>query len=133
MPTGRDDRARLAALMNERRIELGLRWDDVAEAGDVSAETLRVVRRSSAPLRDLTKVGIERGLQWERGSVDRVLAGEEAVPVSTPGALDLDIDPDIDFSMLTAQEQRDLVGAVKFVAGLLAKVQQREQQHRRGA
>jgi hypothetical protein len=66
--------------MNERRVDLGLRWTDVAEAGDVSPETLRAVRRNSAPLRDLTKAGIERGLRWSRGSVDRILAGGDPSP-----------------------------------------------------
>jgi hypothetical protein len=77
MPTVRNDRARLAALMNERRVDLGLRWADVAALGGISAETLRAVRRDPGPLRDLTKAGIENGLQWQRGSVDRILAGGE--------------------------------------------------------
>lgn len=79
MPESEDDRARLARLMNDRRMALGLKWSDVAAAGGTSPETLRAVRRESAPLRDLTKAGIARGLQWTTDSVDRVLGGGNPV------------------------------------------------------
>lgn len=80
MPETEQARSRLARLMNDRRVDLGLRWTEVAEMGGVSAETLRAMRRTSAPLRDLTKAGIEKGLRWKRGSVDQVLAGGDPVP-----------------------------------------------------
>lgn len=76
-------RERLARLMDERRLELGLRWRDVAEAGGVSYEVLRDVRNGSGGIRRLTEHGIEAGLQWEAGSVRRILeGGEPSVPAA---------------------------------------------------
>src|ERR1039457_1914194 len=77
MVTEPEARTRLAQRMNARRIDLGLRWADVAAIGGVSAETLRAGRRDLGPLRDLTKAAIENGLQWQRGSVDRIIGGGE--------------------------------------------------------
>jgi len=86
MPETNQGRRRLAQLMNDRRVELGLRWTDVAEAGEVSPETLRSVRRNTAPLLDLTKARIEKGLRWARGSVNSVLAGGEPRPLDNGAA-----------------------------------------------
>ena len=73
-------RERLASLMDDRRLELGLRWRDVAEAGGISYEALRDVRNGTGGIRRLTEHAIETGLQWERGSVARILAGGELDP-----------------------------------------------------
>ena len=124
MPTVRNDRERLAALMNERRVDLGLRWADVAQVSEVSPETLRAIRRTDAPLRDLTKAGIEKGLRWERGSVDTILKGGDPVPD--------DSDPDFpDLSALSPERRRDLIAALNFLAERLARVDR--EQERRGA
>jgi hypothetical protein len=123
MPAVQNDRARLTAFMNERRIDLGLRWTDVGEAGGISAETLRAIRRDSAPLRELTKAGLEKGLRWKQGSVDSILAGGTPDPDDTPGLPDL--------SVLSPKEQRDLIGAAHVLADLIAKAERESGQ--RGA
>ena len=74
-------RVRLASLMDDRRLELGLRWRDVAEAGGVSYEALRDVRNGTGGIRRLTEHAIETGLQWEAGSVGLILAGGDPVPL----------------------------------------------------
>ena len=80
MTTQPSARARLAALMDERRLELRLTWQDVADRGGISLRALANARTGDAEIRPLTQAGIEGGLQWERGSVARILAGGDPVP-----------------------------------------------------
>ncbi|GAT67810.1 hypothetical protein PS9374_03469 [Planomonospora sphaerica] len=68
-------RRRLARLMTERRDELGLYWNDVAERAGLTKEGLRSVRGGVGTMRPPTKRGIEAALRWARGSVDRILEG----------------------------------------------------------
>lgn len=68
--------------MERRRVELGLRWKDVATAGGISYEAVRAVRHGDTDLRALTKRGIDVGLQWVPGSVQSILEGGKPVPVT---------------------------------------------------
>ena len=79
-----DDRRRLSDLMEQRRLELGLRWKQVAEAGGISYESIRAIRSGTADMRSLTRHGIETGLRWEAGSVERILAGGDPAPLAEP-------------------------------------------------
>ena len=81
MTTQPSARARLAGLMDERRLELRLTWQDVAERGGISLRALANARTGDAEIRPLTQAGIEGGLQWERGSVARILAGGDPLPL----------------------------------------------------
>jgi hypothetical protein len=81
-------RRRLAALMEERRLDLGLRWQDVVEAADaagfkVSLKALHSVRTGNAGIRPLTRRAIEAGLQWEHGSIQRIEDGGDPVPAAS--------------------------------------------------
>jgi hypothetical protein len=68
--------------MEQRRLELGLTWEQVAQAGGIGYETIRAARNETSGIRKLTRAAIDRGLRWEQGSVDRVLAGQgDAVPL----------------------------------------------------
>ncbi len=75
------DWERLAEFARERRDELGLTQEDVRAAGGPSTASIRLIEGAlqhayqPATLRDL-----ERALQWERGSVARILAGGDPVP-----------------------------------------------------
>jgi hypothetical protein len=80
MPIAPEARQRLARLMDERRRELRLRWQDVAEAGGISLKTLHNVRVGGDGIAPLTERGIETGLRWETGSIGAVLAGGDPVP-----------------------------------------------------
>jgi hypothetical protein len=72
-------RARLAELMDERRRDLRLTWDQVAERGSITYETIRQVRSGKSAIRALTKRGLEVGLAWAQGSVDVVINGGDPV------------------------------------------------------
>lgn len=68
--------------MDDRRVDLGLRWADVAELAGLTPEGLRGVRRGDGELRGLTKRGIEDALEWERGSVQSILTGGQPTAIS---------------------------------------------------
>jgi transcriptional regulator with XRE-family HTH domain len=74
-------RARLAMLMDERRRDLRLTWDQVAGRAGINRETLRQIRTGSGNIRPLSATGIEDALEWDRGSIDRILAGGDPAPV----------------------------------------------------
>jgi hypothetical protein len=63
--------------MDERRVELGLTWTEVARRAGLTPEALRLIRTKSTDLQRSTKDGIERALLWTSGSVDAVLADGE--------------------------------------------------------
>jgi hypothetical protein len=73
-------RERLAEFMDRRRIDLRLTWREVADAGGISYEALRAARNGVGDIRSLTQAGVEDGLQWEHGSVARILAGGDPTP-----------------------------------------------------
>lgn len=69
-----DTRARLADLMDQRRRDLRLTWDEVASRAGIHRETLRQIRSgSSDTIRPLSAAGIEDALEWGRGSIDTIL------------------------------------------------------------
>jgi hypothetical protein len=80
MPTQPEERRQLAALMDERRLELGMRWQEVADAGGVSLRALNNARTGDREIRPLTRHGIEKGLRWEPGSIQRILSGSREMP-----------------------------------------------------
>lgn len=75
-------RAALGRYMEDRRLELGLLWEQVAELTGLSTQGLRDVREKSGRPRPLTKQAIEKALHWEPGSIDLILAGGEPIPLS---------------------------------------------------
>jgi hypothetical protein len=76
-----DTRELLDVCMDERRRQLRLTWDQVATLAKIHRETLRQIRRRNSELRPLTKAGLEIALQWQPGSVDRILAGRGPLPL----------------------------------------------------
>ena len=74
---------RLAEFVRERRVELGMTQEDARSAGGPSTATMRLIEGAlqnsyqPATLRDLEKV-----LQWGRGSVWKILAGGDPVPLA---------------------------------------------------
>lgn len=87
-----DQRRRLARLMNARRVDLHLKWETLAKRAGLTYEGLRVVRDGDRPMLDLTKAGIEDGLEWDRGSIDAILnGGEPTISVrATPATVHAD-------------------------------------------
>jgi transcriptional regulator with XRE-family HTH domain len=70
--------------MDARRLDLRMTWREVADAAGISPETIRAVRRGDNVPGDITRRGLEDALRWERGSIDRILAGGEPEPVREP-------------------------------------------------
>lgn len=82
MPNAPEARQRLADLMEDRRAELELRWQDVADAAKLSLKTLYSARQpDGGAISPLTQRRIEIGLRWEHGSVRRILEGGDPVPL----------------------------------------------------
>lgn len=77
------DTGTLGWWMDERRGELDLPWKQVAERTGVSEQHIyRIARGDVGRMRATTKKAIERALRWANGSVDRIAAGREPVPVA---------------------------------------------------
>lgn len=76
-------RKRLADAMDERRIELGLTWREVAQRGRISPETVRAARNGTSNIPPLTAKALEEGLAWRRGTIEALLSDE---PVAAPAA-----------------------------------------------
>jgi len=86
MPARPAARQRLADLMERRRLDLGLTWREVAEAGNISYEVIRAIRNRNGQIRPLSKRGIEAGLRWVPGSVQSILDGGDPAPAAEPPA-----------------------------------------------
>ncbi|MDG3012419.1 helix-turn-helix transcriptional regulator [Rhodococcus sp. D2-41] len=70
---------RLAQILATRREELGLTQEDVQERGGPSANTVREWERGNIPTGRTprkTMWAFDTALDWERGSTERVRAGE---------------------------------------------------------
>lgn len=69
--------------MEERRQALGMTWAEVARDADITIETLRAIRRGRNEPSGLTKSGLDRALQWQTGSVQRVLDDKDPLPIGS--------------------------------------------------
>jgi len=87
MPITPEARRRLADLMESRRLELGLRWQDVAEVSSLSLKTLHSVRTGGAGISPLTRSGIATALRWSPDSVQKILDGGDPEPLTGPVAV----------------------------------------------
>jgi hypothetical protein len=76
---------RLDQFMNERRLELRMRWDAVASSAGIADVTVRAIRRGDNQPSELTQRRIEDALRWEYGSIATILAGGEPTPVEPSG------------------------------------------------
>jgi hypothetical protein len=84
MPEQTQARRQLATAMDNRRLELGMRWQDVAAAGGVSLRAISQARTGDKDIRPLTRRGIEKGLEWAPGTIERILSGRAAPAGITP-------------------------------------------------
>ncbi len=81
-----ENRERLSEAMEDRRIELGMSWADVADEARISIAHLRRIRTGHATLTPLAARKIEKGLRWKAGSVRDILAGAKGRGLETLGA-----------------------------------------------
>ncbi|WP_405149530.1 hypothetical protein OG589_14830 [Sphaerisporangium sp. NBC_01403] len=82
MAPNTDERTRLAAEMEQRRVMLGVRWEHIAEKARISTTHLRKFRRGDAGISSLVEAALEDALQWERGSIEAVLQGGGPTPTA---------------------------------------------------
>lgn len=113
--------------MNRRRLDLGMKWRDVASDGGISYEALRSARVGDAAPADLTKRGIERALKWQPGSVDAILAGGEPTPLNEAPAREVTV---ADLAAQLAEEKQARMDLERRFDELLA--QREEEKRRRG-
>lgn len=76
-----DARARLNEAMSERRLDLGLRWNQVSDRAGMTYGNLHKIRIGAIAITDEAKRGLERALQWQKGSIDAILAGKTPTPI----------------------------------------------------
>lgn len=76
-------RAHLAEVMDERRVRLGLTWNELAAKAGLTKEGLRSVRTETRKIMPLTRRGIEAALKWAPGSIDRVLANDQPIETAS--------------------------------------------------
>lgn len=67
--------------MNERRLQLRMKWRDVAEGAGITYEALRAIRRGESRPSELTTQAIDRVLRWVPGGVRTALAGGKPTPI----------------------------------------------------
>lgn len=83
------EESRLGRLMDERRLNLGLDWQDVASLAGISTKTLYNARVPGAPLpAPRTRRKIEDVLRWQPGSIERVHGGGDPEPLPVPVPLE---------------------------------------------
>lgn len=96
---------RLARLMNARRVRLQRRWNTVAELAGMDPSNLRRIRRGEIEVTDFAAAQIERGLDWEPGSVAAILAGGLPTEKAAPSRrLDWDLPRD--------ETEREMLGLI---------------------
>jgi transcriptional regulator with XRE-family HTH domain len=77
-------RERLAAAMNRRRLDLGIRWREVAQRAGMTEQNLIKIRKGVTNLTEDAGAAIERALRWQAGSVAAVIMGDEPVESHAP-------------------------------------------------
>lgn len=82
----------LAWRMDQRRLQLRMRWDDIARAAEITPAFLRKIRNGESQASALTKARLEDVLQWKQGTIDAItgnasdgdIATAEPTPALTP-------------------------------------------------
>jgi DNA-binding XRE family transcriptional regulator len=99
-PTTTNPAARAARAVRQRRLELGLTQEDLAEAADVSPATVRKVESGTqAHYRDLTCTRLAQALGWDPGALNdlrrpgtsRDTTPAQSTTVNTPGPADIEL------------------------------------------
>ncbi|MDX3170070.1 helix-turn-helix transcriptional regulator [Streptomyces scabiei] len=72
---------RLDEAMNQRRLELRLKWRDLAEAAGITYEALRAIRRGESRPTEFTARALDAVLRWAPGGVYAILDGGGPSPL----------------------------------------------------
>jgi hypothetical protein len=100
-----NDFGRLAKLVYERRVHLGLGVEPAAKLGGMSKDTWKKVEAGRSDVRDTSYAGIERALQWAPNSCLRILEGHDPVVLETSPA-----SPDAAIAVIPKEELARQVG-----------------------
>lgn len=73
-----DTRKRLDEAMDRRRLELRIRWVEVARRAGMSVTNLNLIRKGKIAITDLAAANLEDALELEGGSIRAVLDDPEA-------------------------------------------------------
>lgn len=87
-PRSGEDWLRLGEAVRDRRVELGMTQDDLADEAGIATGTVRNLEKGNR-VRDLMLPKINRALGWDEGSYKRVL--DEGLP---PTVAELVAEPD---------------------------------------
>jgi hypothetical protein len=68
--------------MEERRLELGIKWVDVTRRAGISTRTLERFRNGTGVRTPDTTRAIERALEWRTGSIASILDGQSPVSLA---------------------------------------------------
>ncbi|MFF4600606.1 hypothetical protein [Amycolatopsis sp. NPDC001319] len=107
------DRGTAGWWMDDRRGELGMTWDEVAEHAGISVGNLYRIAgdpEAARRMRATTKKGLERALQWKRGSIDSIASGGEPTALPDERASEILPDPPHEWSA----EERAKILAMTF-------------------
>lgn len=66
----------LAEVMNERRVELRMKWDEIASEAGITSAYLRKIRTGEVRASDLTTARLEDVLKWPQGTIDALESGQ---------------------------------------------------------
>lgn len=105
----------LAVLVQKRRTELRLGVEPAAKLGGISKDTWKRVE-AGLKVWDRSYAGIDTALQWAVGSCQRILNGDEPLPL-TPA----DASPDVAIAIIPKTELARAVGDAVTQAALGVK------------
>ncbi|MGY0062750.1 hypothetical protein ACWY4P_40495 [Streptomyces sp. LZ34] len=98
---------RLAALVTQRRVDLGMHKIDVAKTADITINTYNKIE-AGQPVRVLTYAKIEPVLAWAPGTCRDILDG-----AASPTLVEKAPIPGVIFSSLPPDSFEDMTGAVQ--------------------
>jgi transcriptional regulator with XRE-family HTH domain len=76
----------IADAVEDRRLEIGLKKQDVATRAGVTPSYLRRVLNGDHPMSADVKAGLERALQWPFGYIDRIPGPRKPPAAPPPGS-----------------------------------------------
>lgn len=113
-------RARLSKRMDERRIELKLRWRQVTDAAGMTYEAIRGIRNGPSQIPEFTRRSFESALQWPPGEIDRILTEDDEPATENPADPPVELTAEdvdrlrgmtLDDAIAHAQQERERAGA----------------------
>lgn len=94
--------------MDERRVDLGLKWRELSARAGISYEALRAIRIGQHEPSALNKRRIEDAFRWARGSLDTIAEGGDPTPLDDAVAADSELAGKTDEELLQELLRRRL-------------------------